>query len=201
MSNNRCVVFLAQAKRRNLIIPVVSVIACGVRQLRLGEKAANLCFLYSRVCLISHRLIRYIFVGPGRISFVYISGRQFAQFLTSFYPLEAFCSATMSFAVSRLMFKQLVRRATTWGSAAPPTTFHIWWSLAIPSFHQTRRPGEPGPCWYVWEFHHIKDLYLRIVAPGNLFIEFIHEVRNATRLPLRERRKSIKFGKDSKGVC
>jgi len=29
-----------------------------------------------------------------------------------------------------------------------------------------------------------KDLYLRIVAPRNLFIEFIHEVRSATRLPI-----------------
>jgi len=28
-----------------------------------------------------------------------------------------------------------------------------------------------------------KDHYLRIVAPRNLFIEFIHEVRSATRLP------------------
>jgi len=34
----------------------------------------------------------------------------------------------------------------------------------------------------VWEFKQIKDLYLRIVAPRNLFIEFIHEVRTATRL-------------------
>jgi len=33
------------------------------------------------------------------------------------------------------------------------------------------------------------DLYLRIVAPRNLFIEFIHEVRSATRLALRERGK------------
>jgi len=30
----------------------------------------------------------------------------------------------------------------------------------------------------------MKDLYLRIVAPHNLFIEFIHEVRSATRLPV-----------------
>jgi len=41
----------------------------------------------------------------------------------------------------------------------------------------------------VWEFKQIKDLYLRIVAPRNLFIEFIHEVRSATRLPLGERGK------------
>jgi len=27
-------------------------------------------------------------------------------------------------------------------------------------------------------------LYLRIVAPRNLFIEFIHKVRSATRLPI-----------------
>jgi len=36
----------------------------------------------------------------------------------------------------------------------------------------------------VWEFKQIKDLYLRIVAPCNLFIEFIHEVRSSTRLPI-----------------
>jgi len=37
---------------------------------------------------------------------------------------------------------------------------------------------------------------MRIVAPRNLFIEFMHEVRSATRLPLRECRKSLKFIKD-----
>jgi len=36
----------------------------------------------------------------------------------------------------------------------------------------------------VWEFKQIKDLYLRIVAPRNLFIEFIHEVRSVTLLPI-----------------
>jgi len=30
----------------------------------------------------------------------------------------------------------------------------------------------------------VKDLYLRIVAPRYLFIEFIHEVRSTTRLPV-----------------
>jgi len=35
----------------------------------------------------------------------------------------------------------------------------------------------------VWELNQIKDLHLQIVAPRNLFIEFIHEVRSATRLP------------------
>jgi len=46
----------------------------------------------------------------------------------------------------------------------------------------------------VWEFKQIKDLYLRIVAPRDLFIEFIHEVRNATRLPIETTRKSsLKF--------
>jgi len=33
---------------------------------------------------------------------------QCAQFITSLYPLEAFCSANTSFAVSLWMFKQLV---------------------------------------------------------------------------------------------
>jgi len=37
---------------------------------------------------------------------------------------------------------------------------------------------------YVWEFKQTKDLFLRIVAPRNLFIELIHEVRSATRLPI-----------------
>jgi len=35
-----------------------------------------------------------------------------------------------------------------------------------------------------------KDLYLRIVAPRNLFIEFVHEVRSATRLPI-ERTENV----------
>jgi len=43
----------------------------------------------------------------------------------------------------------------------------------------------------VWEFKQIKDLYLRIVAPRNLFIEFIHEVRSATGLPTERTRKSL----------
>jgi len=46
------------------------------------------------------------------LSFVYISVRlirQFAQFVTSFYPLEAFCSVNTSFAVSLLMSNQLLR--------------------------------------------------------------------------------------------
>jgi len=44
--------------------------------------------------------------------------RQFAQFVTSFHPSEAFCSANTSFAVSLLMSKQLVRLRieTNWGS-------------------------------------------------------------------------------------
>jgi len=41
----------------------------------------------------------------------------------------------------------------------------------------------------VWEFKQIKDLYPRIVAPCNLFIEFIHEMRSATRLPIEKRWK------------
>ena len=38
--------------------------------------------------------------------------------------------------------------------------------------------------YHVWEFKQIKYLYLRIVAPRNLFIKFIHEMRSATRLPI-----------------
>jgi len=37
----------------------------------------------------------------------------------------------------------------------------------------------------------IKDPDLRIVAPFNLLIEFIHEVRSATRLPITRTRKSF----------
>jgi len=37
----------------------------------------------------------------------------------------------------------------------------------------------------------MSDLYLRIVAPCNLFIEFIHQVRSATRLPIERTRKSL----------
>jgi len=40
----------------------------------------------------------------------------------------------------------------------------------------------------VWEFKPIKGLYLRTVAPRNLFIEFIHEVRSATQLPIERPR-------------
>jgi len=36
-----------------------------------------------------------------------------------------------------------------------------------------------------------KDLYLSIVAPRNLFIEFIHEVRSATRLPIERTREVL----------
>jgi len=43
----------------------------------------------------------------------------------------------------------------------------------------------------VWELKQIKDLYLKIVAPRNLFIEFIYEVRSATRLPIERTRKSL----------
>jgi len=35
----------------------------------------------------------------------------------------------------------------------------------------------------------IKDLYLRTVAHCNLFVEFVHEVRSATRLPIERTRK------------
>jgi len=49
----------------------------------------------------------------------------------------------------------------------------------------------------VWEFKKIKDLYLRIVTPRNLFIEFIHEVRSVTRLPIEMTKKFIK---DLKGA-
>ena len=43
----------------------------------------------------------------------------------------------------------------------------------------------------MWEFKQIEDLYLRFVSSCNLFIEFIHEVRNATRLPNERTRKSL----------
>jgi len=36
----------------------------------------------------------------------------------------------------------------------------------------------------MWELKQFKDLYLRIVAPRNLFVESIHEVRSATLLPI-----------------
>jgi len=32
---------------------------------------------------------------------------------------------------------------------------------------------------------------MRIVAPRNLFIEYMHEVRSATRLPIERTRKSL----------
>ena len=71
---------------------------------------------YSRTCLTRHRLIRQLAqivtfssVPAESLSFVYNSVRQFAQFVTSFYPLEEFCSANTASAVSLLMCKQLVR--------------------------------------------------------------------------------------------
>jgi len=39
----------------------------------------------------------------------------------------------------------------------------------------------------VWEFKQIEDLYLRIVATHNLFIEFMHQVWSTTRLPIESR--------------
>jgi len=41
----------------------------------------------------------------------------------------------------------------------------------------------------VWEFKQIKDLHLRIVAPRNLFIEFI---RRTTRHPVERTQKVFK---------
>jgi len=53
----------------------------------------------------------------------------------------------------------------------------------------------------VWEFKEIKDLYLRIAAPRNLFIEFIHKVRSASRFPIERTQKVFKVDfKDLKGV-
>jgi len=49
----------------------------------------------------------------------------------------------------------------------------------------------------MWEFKQIKDLYVNIVTPHNLFIEFIHKVRSTTRLPVEN---ALKFAKDLKGV-
>jgi len=45
----------------------------------------------------------------------------------------------------------------------------------------------------VSEFKQIKDTYMRILAPRNLFIEFMHEARSDS--PLRERRKTLKIAK------
>jgi len=44
----------------------------------------------------------------------------------------------------------------------------------------------------MWEVKQIKDLYPRVVAPRNLFTEFIHEVRSATRLPIGRTQKVFK---------
>jgi len=44
----------------------------------------------------------------------------------------------------------------------------------------------------VWEVKQIKDLYIRIVVPRNLFIEFTHEVQSATRLPIERTQKAFK---------
>jgi len=53
----------------------------------------------------------------------------------------------------------------------------------------------------VWEFKHIKDLYTRIVAPRNLFVEFTHEVRSATGLLIERTQKVFKkFIKVLKGA-
>jgi len=43
----------------------------------------------------------------------------------------------------------------------------------------------------MWEFKQIKDLYLRIVAPRNLFIKFTHEVQSVTRLPIERTQKNL----------
>jgi len=40
---------------------------------------------------------------------------------------------------------------------------------------------------HVWEFKQVKDLCMSIVAPRNLFIEFMHDVRPDS--PLKERGK------------
>jgi len=42
------------------------------------------------------------------------------------------------------------------------------------------------------EFKQIKDLYMKIVAHRNVFIEFIHKVRSATRLLIERTQKVFK---------
>jgi len=68
---------------------------------------------YNRNCLIRHRLICQftefvLFCRSCQNSYL-LCTFQFAQFVTSFYPLEAFCSTNTSFAVWLLMSKQPVR--------------------------------------------------------------------------------------------
>jgi len=68
----------------------------------IGDTVELASFVNSLNSLLFHRRIQ---------SFVYISVhliRQFVQFVTFFYPLDAFCLANASFAVSLLMSKQLV---------------------------------------------------------------------------------------------
>jgi len=36
----------------------------------------------------------------------------------------------------------------------------------------------------MWKFKQSKEIYLRIVTPRNLFIEFMLEMRSATRLAI-----------------
>jgi len=68
---------------------------------------------FSRLCRIHRRYIWTFFISEKNtphICWVQSSRiRQFAQFVTSFYPREAFCSFNSSVAVSLLMSKQLVR--------------------------------------------------------------------------------------------
>jgi len=45
----------------------------------------------------------------------------------------------------------------------------------------------------VWEFKQVKDIYMRIVAPRNLFIEFMHKLLAQPNSPLRECGKSLKI--------
>ena len=52
----------------------------------------------------------------------------------------------------------------------------------------------------MWEFNQIKDLYLRIIVPRNVFIEFITRCEGRPDSPLRERGKSLQFVKDLKGA-
>jgi len=73
----------------------------------------------SRHRLICHfaQFVTFSSVPAESLFFVHISARliryclfrQFAQFVTSIYSLETFCSANTSFAVSLSMSKQLVR--------------------------------------------------------------------------------------------
>jgi len=112
---------------------------------------------YSRICLI-RQFVTFSSVPAKSPSFVFISVhlirhrliRQFAQFVTSFYPLEALCSANTSFVISLLMSKQSVHVEISENCCTSQFVYRIYARGAKRDF-PLRERGKSSKIWKVLE--------------------------------------------------